>query len=96
MVTEEAMNCVNNCTSPLCFQVSDIACFSLSLSDRLEEVYGAMPLEDGEVDERRNRLFTSCLRRETSNMRKVSPLDLSCLLHLTASSLPPATASGGE
>lgn len=54
LLIDEAMNCINNCTSTLCYK----------------EIYGESPLEDGEIDERRNRAFTSCLRRETKNMRK--------------------------
>lgn len=41
-------NCVNECTSPKCFQ----------------EIYASDPLEDGEFDNVRGRLWTNCLRRE--------------------------------
>ena len=47
-IPEEAYNCVNNCTSSTCF----------------DEVYGDMPLEDGEIDKERSRKFTNCLRKE--------------------------------
>eukprot|EP00602_Paraphysomonas_sp_CaronLab_P008039 CAMPEP_0185036160 /NCGR_PEP_ID=MMETSP1103-20130426/28715_1 /TAXON_ID=36769 /ORGANISM="Paraphysomonas bandaiensis, Strain Caron Lab Isolate" /LENGTH=108 /DNA_ID=CAMNT_0027573583 /DNA_START=18 /DNA_END=344 /DNA_ORIENTATION=+ len=56
-VLDEAMNCINNCTSPMCYQ----------------EVYGSSPLEDGEVDDKRNRLFTACLRKESKNMKRNKP-----------------------
>jgi hypothetical protein len=52
---DESMNCVNNCTSPACFQ----------------EIYASNPLEDGEIDDRRSRDFTSCLRRESRTSRNV-------------------------
>ncbi len=42
------MNCVNKCMSKTCY----------------DEVYAAMPLEDGEIDPSRARLFMSCLRKE--------------------------------
>ena len=45
---DEAQNCANRCTSHACF----------------EEVYGADPLEDGEVDSARSRGYTACLTRE--------------------------------
>ena len=48
LVVDEAQNCVHRCTSPRCF----------------EEVYGANPLEDGEVDNPRRRAFSACLTRE--------------------------------
>lgn len=51
-IKEEAYNCVNNCTSPSCY----------------EEVYSANPLEDGEIDSERNRLFVSCLRKESRKL----------------------------
>mmetsp|Transcript_46664 Transcript_46664/g.105490 ORF Transcript_46664/g.105490 Transcript_46664/m.105490 type:complete len:192 (-) Transcript_46664:150-725(-) len=57
LVPDEAMNCVNECTSPGCFA----------------EVYGPGteegPLEDGEVDRDRERKFTSCVRKETREAR---------------------------
>jgi len=49
LVPDEAMNCVNKCTSPKCFG----------------DVFGpdkGGPLEDGEVDYDRNRKFHTCLR----------------------------------
>jgi hypothetical protein len=57
---DEAMNCVNNCTSAVCY----------------EEVYGLMPLEDGEIDDRRSRDFTSCLRRETRSAKVYFTINL--------------------
>ncbi len=41
------MNCVNKCISESCF----------------DEIYGEEPLEDGEVDSKRSRLFQSCARK---------------------------------
>ena len=49
LVPEEAMNCVNLCTSKACFEET-----------YTEEKGG--PLEDGEIDHDRNRKFTQCLR----------------------------------
>lgn len=54
LVPDEAYNCVYECTSPDCFK----------------EIYGAEPLEDGEIDSVRYRQFTSCLRKE-QRMSKV-------------------------
>ncbi len=45
---EEAYNCVNNCTSTVCF----------------DKIYAESPLEDGEIDLERRRLFITCLRNE--------------------------------
>ena len=50
LVPDEAANCVNRCTSELCFA----------------QVYGPEAggdLEDGEVDSERERKFTTCLRQ---------------------------------
>ena len=55
LVPDENMNCVNNCTSERCFA----------------EVYGAEPLEDGEIDHERRRRFTSCLRNEAKEQKKM-------------------------
>ena len=41
------MNCVNACISQSCF----------------DEIYAEEPLEDGEVDSKRTRLFQSCARK---------------------------------
>ena len=41
------MNCVNQCISPSCF----------------DEIYAEEPLEDGEVDSKRSRLFQNCARK---------------------------------
>lgn len=46
-VPDEAMNCVNNCTSAECYTA----------------VYAASPLEDGEIDSKRSREFIQCLRK---------------------------------
>mmetsp|Transcript_15107 Transcript_15107/g.28443 ORF Transcript_15107/g.28443 Transcript_15107/m.28443 type:complete len:113 (-) Transcript_15107:280-618(-) len=56
LVVDENMNCVNNCTSALCFK----------------EVYADEPLEDGEIDDKRQKLYNSCLRRETKNAKKAA------------------------
>jgi len=53
-VPDESYNCVNKCTSAACFS----------------EIYEANPLEDGEIDHERERLFTSCLRTEYSELWK--------------------------
>jgi hypothetical protein len=53
MVLEESYNCVNKCTSDLCFA----------------EVYGAMPLEDGEIDHPRSRSFANCARKEQRELQ---------------------------
>lgn len=45
---EESINAINHCVSATCFN----------------DVYGNTPLEDGEVDPVRNRLFTICTRKE--------------------------------
>ena len=41
------MNCVNKCISESCF----------------DEIYAEEPLEDGEVDSKRSRLFQNCARK---------------------------------
>ena len=51
---DEAYNCVNNCTS--------VACYT--------KIYGANPLEDGEIDYERNRKFISCLRDEIKEQQR--------------------------
>ena len=51
---EEAMNCVNICISPACYQ----------------EVYGDMPLEDGEIDVDRAKKFEVCVQDELRQVRK--------------------------
>lgn len=45
---DENMNCVNRCASQACF----------------DTVYASEPLEDGEVDDERERTFRNCLREE--------------------------------
>jgi hypothetical protein len=57
IVRDEAYNCINECVSPSCY----------------EKVYLSSPLEDGEIDTRRNRDFIQCLRDETRSI-KVSEL----------------------
>ncbi|GMH66758.1 hypothetical protein TrRE_jg3235 [Triparma retinervis] len=50
-------NCVNKCVSPECF----------------DEVYGPStpgPLEDGESDPERQKLFTSCVRRDYREQKR--------------------------
>lgn len=54
MIADEAYNCVNECTSPACY----------------EEVYAEVPLEDGEIDSVRSRSFTACLRKEVNASQK--------------------------
>ena len=51
LLPEEAYNCVNNCTSPSCY----------------DAIYAQSPLEDGEVDYERNRQFTTCVRKEQND-----------------------------
>lgn len=48
LIPEESANCLNQCVSKACY----------------DEIYGSSPLEDGEIDDIRSRLFTSCLRKE--------------------------------
>ena len=43
----EAANCINQCLSEECYK----------------EVYEKEPLEDGEIDRKREGMFTKCLRR---------------------------------
>eukprot|EP01031_Cornospumella_fuschlensis_P038593 gene38593-46918_t len=54
LVPEEAYNCVNKCTSEKCY----------------DEVYKDNPLEDGEIDNARNRAFLSCLREEVRTVQR--------------------------
>lgn len=44
---DENANCVNKCISASCY----------------EQIYAEEPLEDGEIDHRRNRDFINCLRK---------------------------------
>ena len=53
---EEAANCVHECLSPTCFG----------------EVYGAEPLEPGELDHLRSRNFNACTRREGRKEQEAS------------------------
>ena len=48
MIPDEALNCINNCTSPACYS----------------KIFSNMPLEDGEIDHDRSRTFTTCMREE--------------------------------
>lgn len=43
------MNCIYECVSPKCYGI----------------VYSADPIEDGQIDYHRYRLFTLCVRQET-------------------------------
>lgn len=54
MIPEESMNCVQLCISPACYQ----------------EVYGDVPLEDGEIDIDRARQFEVCVKEEMRLARK--------------------------
>lgn len=45
---DEGENCINKCVSETCYN----------------EIYASNPLEDGEFDNARHRLFVNCLRRE--------------------------------
>jgi len=47
-IPEEAMNCVQLCLSPTCYQT----------------IYGDEPLEDGEIDIDRAKLFERCVKEE--------------------------------
>lgn len=51
---DENMNCVNECTSAKCFN----------------QVYGDEPLEDGEIDVKRAREFSLCVRQETLDKKR--------------------------
>jgi hypothetical protein len=53
IVRDEAYNCINECISPSCY----------------EKVYASSPLEDGEIDTRRNRDFIQCLRDESRSIK---------------------------
>mmetsp|Transcript_34019 Transcript_34019/g.105275 ORF Transcript_34019/g.105275 Transcript_34019/m.105275 type:complete len:108 (+) Transcript_34019:843-1166(+) len=52
-------NCVHACVSQTCY----------------DEIYGEEPLEDGEVDSKRARAFSSCVRREGASGRKKKKRD---------------------
>jgi hypothetical protein len=54
LVSDEAMNCVNECTSTDCYK----------------EVYANDPLEDGEIDNARNRQFLQCVRKEAREIQR--------------------------
>ena len=58
LLPEEGMNCVNNCTSPACWT----------------EIYGNEPLEDGEIDNKRNREFMACVRKESKALFRATQL----------------------
>lgn len=76
LLPEEAYNCVNACTSPKCF----------------EEVYSQSPLEDGEIDSMRAKLFLTCLRVEVNDERVSHPFP-SCSLTSPPSLLRPVLVS---
>jgi hypothetical protein len=48
LIPDEGMNCVYQCASPNCYS----------------SVYSHTPIEDGEIDYHRYRLFTLCVREE--------------------------------
>lgn len=48
LIPDEGMNCVYQCASPDCYK----------------DVYNSVPIEDGEIDYHRYRLFTLCVRQE--------------------------------
>ena len=50
---DEGMNCVNKCTSELCYN----------------QVYSEEPLEDGEIDMVRSKKFTDCVRKEIKDLQ---------------------------
>ena len=52
---EEAKNCVNFCTSPACYA----------------QVFGANPLEDGEIDIPRSQDYEDCLKEEFRLLRTI-------------------------
>ena len=52
-IPDEAMNCINSCTSEKCFNL----------------LYIDEPLEDGEIDVDRQRKFTTCLRDEVKRKK---------------------------
>ena len=54
LVPDENMNCVNKCGSPACF----------------ERIYAPEPLEDGEVDDERERSFLDCMLAEQKEQRR--------------------------
>jgi len=54
IIAEEAMNCVQVCISPACYQ----------------QHYDLEPLEDGELDIERARLFELCVQTELRDVRK--------------------------
>lgn len=53
-IPEESLNCIFLCVSPACY----------------DEVYGLEPLEDGEIDLERSRLFHNCVKQELRMMRQ--------------------------
>ena len=54
MIPEESLNCVNQCISPVCYT----------------EVYGELPLEDGQVDIPRAKAFEACVQEELRVLRR--------------------------
>ena len=55
LIKEESYNCVNSCVSRSCY----------------EEIYGKMPLEDGEIDLHREKAFSICVNNEFKRLKKV-------------------------
>ena len=54
LLPDENMNCVNKCGSQVCF----------------ERIYSSEPLEDGEVDDERERSFLDCMLAEQKEQRR--------------------------
>ena len=48
IIPDEAYNCVNKCMSETCYN----------------QIYAPMPLEDGEIDTKRGKLFVTCIKTE--------------------------------
>ena len=51
LIPDEAYNCVNNCTSNICY-------------DQVYGFHNGGPLEDGEIDDPRTKSFMNCVRKE--------------------------------
>lgn len=59
LFTLTGMNCIYKCSSPVCY----------------ESVYGKEPIEDGEIDHHRYRLFSLCVRQKTLNITSLNKND---------------------
>mmetsp|Transcript_51934 Transcript_51934/g.62442 ORF Transcript_51934/g.62442 Transcript_51934/m.62442 type:complete len:137 (-) Transcript_51934:186-596(-) len=64
LLPEERMSCVSNCVSEECH----------------DTVYGANPLEDGEVDFRMDRLFENCVKADLKEAAKRERRERAALL----------------